>query len=647
MADYYAILKRAIGALPEPTGEVRRAVYEKARTALVNQLKAFDPPLTASEITQQRLQLEDAIRKVEAEAAKGILKSALDRAAAQQRPAVAPPAPQPPYPQPTGQPPASPMPAPGAPQSAAPQTFTPPPSYQQPAASQPAPQPTSSFEPPQLSAPAPRPSLTPPGRPQTGAAAQPAAEMPRPAAPAPGPVGMPAGPVADHAAAQSDFAVGMGRASGRDTGVAAGTAALVADAPTRDAAQEPVARTEDTAGASPLRRSVSEAGPLGMAAAEASRHARDVLAAPDTGMVPPDTKPAEKKPFMARRAKAPAEPKPSRERRRAGAGLEAEATPRRSKLPLLVGFLVALLVVAIGGAVVWTQREAITAYLDKVGARPQTTNGEKLAPKSNDRLGADDSGAPAKPPGATVKSVQTQTVTPPAETPTQTPDSAQSQPPQQQANAGGSATAPSAGSPATTMPSTPPAVPSTPVPPVAQKAVLYEEGTNGQTQAQVTQGRVVWQVTRENTDPTKPPVTLLKARVEIPERNISLNIVMHPNADQSFPASHLIEMKFMTPPDFDGKSIVNVPGMIMKNTEQDRGEPLTGASAKVSNGYFWIALGANPADRTKNLSLIKDRGWIDIPILYETNRRAILTLEKVGAGDRVVADAFSAWGQGG
>jgi hypothetical protein len=74
MADYHAILKRAISALPSPTGEARRAVYEKARTALVNQLKSFDPPLAASEITQQRLQLEDAIRKVESEAAKGLLR---------------------------------------------------------------------------------------------------------------------------------------------------------------------------------------------------------------------------------------------------------------------------------------------------------------------------------------------------------------------------------------------------------------------------------------------------------------------------------------------------------------------------------------------------------------------------------------------
>ncbi|NLH81882.1 MAG: hypothetical protein GX458_13685, partial [Phyllobacteriaceae bacterium] len=87
MADYHAILKRAISAMPAPNGEARRAVYEKARSALVNQLKAFDPPLSPSEITQQRLQLEEAIRKVESEAAKGLLK------APPTAPAVRPPEP--------------------------------------------------------------------------------------------------------------------------------------------------------------------------------------------------------------------------------------------------------------------------------------------------------------------------------------------------------------------------------------------------------------------------------------------------------------------------------------------------------------------------------------------------------------------------
>src|SRR2546429_4076869 len=46
-------------------------LYERARTALVAQLRGMnDPPLTEAEITRERLALEEAIRKVEAEAAR-------------------------------------------------------------------------------------------------------------------------------------------------------------------------------------------------------------------------------------------------------------------------------------------------------------------------------------------------------------------------------------------------------------------------------------------------------------------------------------------------------------------------------------------------------------------------------------------------
>ena len=68
MADYKELLRRAISALPENNGAARRAVYEKARSALVGQLRAISPPLPARDITQHRLQLEDCIRRVEQEA---------------------------------------------------------------------------------------------------------------------------------------------------------------------------------------------------------------------------------------------------------------------------------------------------------------------------------------------------------------------------------------------------------------------------------------------------------------------------------------------------------------------------------------------------------------------------------------------------
>ena len=68
MADYKELLRRAVEALPENNGGARRAVYEKARAALVGQLRAINPPLPARDITTHRLQLEDCIRQVEQEA---------------------------------------------------------------------------------------------------------------------------------------------------------------------------------------------------------------------------------------------------------------------------------------------------------------------------------------------------------------------------------------------------------------------------------------------------------------------------------------------------------------------------------------------------------------------------------------------------
>src|SRR6185503_17905340 len=73
MADYKELLRRAVEALPENNGAARRAVYEKARAALVGQLRAINPPLPARDITTHRLQLEDCIRMVEQEASEASL----------------------------------------------------------------------------------------------------------------------------------------------------------------------------------------------------------------------------------------------------------------------------------------------------------------------------------------------------------------------------------------------------------------------------------------------------------------------------------------------------------------------------------------------------------------------------------------------
>ena len=83
----------------------------------------------------------------------------------------------------------------------------------------------------------------------------------------------------------------------------------------------------------------------------------------------------------------------------------------------------------------------------------------------------------------------------------------------------------------------------------------------------------------------------------------------------------------------------------MKQAEQTRGSPLGGAAAKVSSGYFLIGLSAVETDMQRNIQLLKERGWLDIPIVYNNGRRAILAIEKGTAGERAFEEAFKAWEQ--
>ncbi|NIX77887.1 histidine kinase [Microvirga terricola] len=67
MADYYPLIARAVEGLSDSAPETRRAVYERARTALTAQLRTIDPPLSEAQIHQESLALDAAIKRVEAE----------------------------------------------------------------------------------------------------------------------------------------------------------------------------------------------------------------------------------------------------------------------------------------------------------------------------------------------------------------------------------------------------------------------------------------------------------------------------------------------------------------------------------------------------------------------------------------------------
>jgi hypothetical protein len=69
MMDYYAVLKRKIRDASEDPAKMREVVYEAARLALRRQVIAQQPPLDSVETERHMGELEDAIARLEADAA--------------------------------------------------------------------------------------------------------------------------------------------------------------------------------------------------------------------------------------------------------------------------------------------------------------------------------------------------------------------------------------------------------------------------------------------------------------------------------------------------------------------------------------------------------------------------------------------------
>ncbi|MGJ4941081.1 caspase family protein [Bradyrhizobium sp. HKCCYLS1011] len=170
-----------------------------------------------------------------------------------------------------------------------------------------------------------------------------------------------------------------------------------------------------------------------------------------------------------------------------------------------------------------------------------------------------------------------------------------------------------------------------------ERAVLYDEDVTDP-KGKHYEGTVVWRTEESKASSTQAANRVLRADIEIPERKLRLVLVLRRNSDPSMPASHLAELTFSVPPDFAGGGIGNVPGMLMKSSEQARGTPLAGLAVKVTNGSFLVGLSNVDADRQRNLQLLQQRSWIDIPLVYDNSRRGILAIGKGASGDRAFAD---------
>jgi hypothetical protein len=551
MTDYYPLIARAVTGLAKSTGESRRALYERARSALLAQLRNLEPPLAENEITRERLLLEEAIRKVEADTARQQrAEPPVPSSAAKERPARSPVPPVPEgKPSPT-EPDASIAPAPGP----------------QPALEAGQPKPTSDPGPKREDAKPAGGSAQWAGQFRTKdreraqhAAAQAlkgfrdiVAEVQGGAAPSENPPSQPAPEPEDRA---SRFAKPVHQPSEDFRG------APEPPKPRRPSRGEPAGREPQPERFEPR---IEPQAPR--------RSMREILAAADEADPRMELPASPQRTMQARQF-----PEPHSKRERGG-----------SAKAMIAAFLGVFLVVAGALALYW-QRDRLRSILAGTPAtQAQREAAPSSRPKISDRVGQ--AGQPSS-----------------------------------------SATAPG------NQESAPSAA-------VAQRVVLYEEDP-ADAQGKRYIGSVVWRTEMASPGAGQPPELAVKGDLEIPERRVNMTISVRRNSDKALPASHTIEIMFNLPADFPFGGISNVPGILMKQAEQTRGSPLAGLAVKVTSGFFLIGLSASEGDMQRNLELLKDRGWFDIPLVYNNGRRAILAIEKGTPGERAFKDAFTAWGE--
>jgi hypothetical protein len=174
-----------------------------------------------------------------------------------------------------------------------------------------------------------------------------------------------------------------------------------------------------------------------------------------------------------------------------------------------------------------------------------------------------------------------------------------------------------------------------------QKVFLYEERL-GQTSPTAFQGTVTWSL-QEGKGADGRPEPSVQGLITVPDRGLTATITVSRNSDSSLPASHLIELAFQVPPNFEGGAIDNVQRVALKATEQDRGDALIAVPAKVTDDVYMVALNDFPDARKTNLDLLKSRNWIDIPVVYRNGRRALLTMEKGPTGTDAFNKAIAEW----
>ena len=655
MADYKELLRRAITALPENNGAARRAVYEKARSALVGQLRAITPPLPARDITQHRLQLEDCIRQVEQEASEAVIMLGRENALAS-RP-VAEPA------KVAEPPPVTEAPKPAPVMAEAPKPVEPPAKPEPKSEAKPEAPSKTSIEDIIAEASATSGAEVKPieaDEPETKAVQE--AETKAEDKPEPRPV-----------------ASIVGRVHAPKVGPTSNVRPL--EAPLKGPSFEPRRDAIPLAANStgePLRaggRIEPSMGPHAVARQQATVPAEVVEPVPVEAAlsavrevdVEPDASEAQDVieraiEVLDREARGepapilpepPAPPTASRPEESDEAGF-ADAPAQRGGAGLTIFLVVfAILLAGVGGAGFWAWREGYvdldqlfgqasapvtetalttpaTPTLDPVPL-PETTDGTAAGPGNTTPATGNDQ-ASAELSGLQVEDRLEPTPEPVVPTGNETvlPDVNSGEVKTEERLPGEEALAAAAD----------PAASVDPAVLAGSQSLLLEASQDGTSGAVPFSGTVEWS---EGVDELGLP-TLVGA-ASIPARNLGVDITIRKNSDPSLPASHLMEVDFKVNDTFIGGNISTLPGVLLKDEELVPGTALVGASARVVGNSFLFALSATPADAATNTDLLENRRWMDLAVVYGTGRNAIITLEKDETAQALFEKVFATWAE--
>jgi hypothetical protein len=685
MADYKELLRRAVEALPENNGAARRAVYEKARAALVGQLRAINPPLPARDITTHRLQLEDCIRQVEQEASEANIAGM----GAEPPPPTLPPVfateakPKAP-PKPVAEPPkaktngaADPKSrAAGKPNGAAGSSIEDIIAAAERDRGVPEEHPAAPAKGPEFK------SRPPKSQPVLVAKSEPPAKeqvKPEPKRPGAGKDTRPLPSIVARAEAAKGRPVTNFSAPANDGGRRPATidprrdtrSGLAATA--RQVQPFELDVPEDVEAMAAVREVEVEhqpadpQGAIDRAIATLDREARGDTRANyvDTEVElddEPMQAPAKKNGFFnGRSADMPSlkgeqrdikMPRPAKEfatprRQSSRAFPDGMPTARQERgglgaVTIFLIIFVALLVGA-GGAGFWAWQEGFI-NLDAMFGKgtPAVATAAATQPVTVDSTGPGNTETPVATaePANQLKSDQQRL--PAVDTPAPAPSAETVAPLALQSDSAAGKTEARLGSdpaaPQTAQDATVAAI--DPASVAGSQSLLLEAQDNGTTGAVPFSGTVDWSKgTDENGQPT------LVGKASIPARNLQVEVLIRKNSDPQLPASHLMEINFTVSDSFIGGSIAGLPGVLLKDEELTQGTPLVGASARVVGNSFLFALSAAPEDTTANTKLLTDRKWIDLALIYASGKRAIITLEKDDKAEKMFQDVFAAWGK--